>query len=209
MNIHLALPTRPGAAGDVARRLARWMGPALGARDGSNAAARLLALGATIATTRTYTARSLLECFPHTAVDTIGQWERSLGMLSGEGDSLASRQRSATARWRAIHAGPSLAEVTTTARSYVTDATVLELAMEDVYATVPAATQRLVVLLPADSGAWEDAALRARLAGSLAVELPGHVTWAIARGDGPDIDPFLTDDPGPDGSACDLDVLDR
>lgn len=205
MNVTLALPTRPGPAGDAARRLARWVGPAIGARDGSVAAAHYLALGATIATTRAYTAGSLTECFPHLAVATIGAWERSLGMLSGEGDALAARQRDVTARWRAVHAGPSLAEVTTTARSHVAGATVLELAMADVYATAPMATQRLVVLLPAASGALDDAALLARLAGSLAVELPGHVTWTIARGDGPDIDPFLCDDAE---SACDIDCLD-
>lgn len=206
MMLLLALPTRPTPAGDVARRLARWVGPALGARDGSLAAAQYLALGTTLATTRSYTAASLTECFPHLAVDTLGAWERSLGMLSGEGSLLADRQRDLTARWRAIHAGPSLVEVTATARSHVPDATVLELAMADVYATAPMATQRLVVLLPADSGAIDDAARVARLAGSLAVQLSGHVTWTIARGDGPDIDPFLCDDAA---SACDLDALDR
>ncbi len=204
MNLLLALPTRPGSAGDVARRLARWIGPALSARDGSIAAAHLLALGATIATTRAFTARSLQECFPHTAVDTLGPWERSLGMLSGEGAPVADRQRDVTARWRAVHAGPSLAEVTATVRSYVAAATVLELAMADVIATSPMATQRLVVLLPDASGAMADAALRARLAGSLAVQLPGHVTWTLARGDGPDLDAFLCDD---DGSRADLDAL--
>lgn len=205
MNTLLVLPTRAGAAGDAARRLARWVGPALGARDGSLAAALLLSLGTTVATTRAYTSASLTECFPHLAADAIGAWERSLGMLSGEGDALANRRRDVTARWRAVHAGPSLAEVTATARSHVPDATVLELAMADVYATAPMATQRVVVLLPAGSGAIDDAARLARLAGSLAVELPGHVTWTIARGDGPDIDPFLCDDAD---SACDLDALD-
>lgn len=206
MNVLLALPTRSGAAGDVARRLARWVGPALGARDGSLVAALYLALGQTIASTRAYTAASLTECFPHLAVDTLGAWERSLGMLSGEGGSVAARQRDVTARWRALHAGPSLPEVTATARGYVAGATVVELAMADVYATAPMATQRLVVLLPAASGALDDDALRTRLAGSLAVQLPAHVVWTLARGDGPDLDAFLCDDPQ---SACDLDCLDR
>lgn len=202
MNIPTTPISRTGAAGDVARRLATFVGPGLAAPDDSTTAAVYLALGATIATTRAYTSRSLVECFPHLAVDSLAAWERSLGMLSGEGDAVAARQRAITARWRAAHAGPSIAEVTTTARSYDATATLREIAMVDVIDVDPHATERVVVLL--DAVVEADARTRAALGVSLGVELPAHVTWSLARGAGPDLDPFLCDDAE---SLCDRDVL--
>ena len=202
MNIVVQQPTRPGPAGDAARRIATWVGPGIAAPDGSRAAAFYLALGTTIATTRAYTAGSLAETVGSLAVDTLPAWERSLGMLSGEGGTVAERQQAVTARWRAIHAGPSLAEITTTVRSFEATADVVEIAQADVYDTDPKAAQRIVVLLP---DAVEASSLtRARLAAALTVQAPAHVAWSLARGDGPDIDPFLCDDVE---SQCERDVL--
>jgi hypothetical protein len=192
MNFVVQLPTRAGAAGDVSRRLAAFVGPGIAAPDDSCAAALYLALGTTIATTRAYTAASLTECCGHLAVATLPSWERSLGLLSGEGSPTAARQRNVTARWRAIHAGPSLAEITATVATYEATAVVLEIAMESVYGNDPLAAQRLVVLLP--DAVEGDTALRSQVAASLAVQMPGHVAWSIARGDGPDLDPFRCDD---------------
>ena len=59
MNILSTAPTRVGAPGDVARRLAFWVGPAIRAADDTLGAALYLALGHTIAATRAFTARSL------------------------------------------------------------------------------------------------------------------------------------------------------
>lgn len=202
MNFVVSLPTRAGAAGDVARRLARFVGPGLSARDASRTAALYLAIGTTLATTRAYTGASLTEVVGHLAVDTLPGWERSLGMLTGEGDTPANRQRAVTARWRAIHAGPSLAELTTTVRALEPAAAVLEVAFVDVYPHAPAATQRIVVLLP--DATEDNATMRSRLAAALAVQVPGHVTWSLARGDGPDIDAFTCDSVD---SVCDRDVL--
>lgn len=202
MYINTSRPTRPGPAGDVARRLALWVGPGIAARDDTVGAALYLALGATIAATRAFTAQSLLEGVGLFAVDTLPLWERSLGMLSGEGSSIEARQLAVTARWRATRAGPSLAAITRTVRTLVPLATVLETAMDDVYWTWPLATAHLAILLPdADE---DNAGTRGLLSAALAVQAPAQVSWALGRGDGPDIDAFRCDDPE---SLCDRDLL--
>lgn len=193
MNLVLQLPTVAGAAGDVARRVGRYVGPGIAAGDASIAAALYLAVGRTIATTRAYTAASLTECCGHLAVATLPSWERALGLLSGEGASPVDRQRNVTARWRAIHAGPTLAELTAMVRTYEPSAVVLEIAMESVYGNDPLAAQRIVVLLP--DVAEANTTTRAQVSASLAVQAPGQVAWSIGRGAGPDIDSFLCDDP--------------
>lgn len=209
MNFTLTLPTRPGAAGDAARRLARFVGPGISARDNSRAAALYLAVGTTIATTRAYTSRSLVECFPHLAVDTLGAWERSLGMLSGEGDAVAGRQLAVTARWRATHAGPSLDEIYTTVATLDSTALVLEVALDDVIGTDPEATQRFVVLL-GDTLRADEGAL-ARLAAALSVEAPAQVQFTFGRHHGGLSLPRFRCGfrGGAADSLCDRDVLSR
>jgi hypothetical protein len=205
----VALPTRSGVAGDAARRLARFVGPGVSARDGSRAAALYLALGTTIATTRAYTSRSLVEGFPHLAVDTLGAWERSLGMLSGEGDAVSGRQLALTARWRATHAGPSIDELYTTVATLDSTALVLGVALDDVIGTDPEATQRFVVLLGdalrADEGAVS------RLAAALSVEAPAQVQFTFGRHHGGTALPrFRCAFRGNSAdSRCDRDVLAR
>jgi len=186
-------PTRAGAAGDVARRLALWVGPGLAARDGSRTAALYLALGATLATARAYTAAALTDVVGLYAVGTLDLWEQSLGMLTDPGASTQARQSAVTARWRAARASAALGAITRTGAALVPTVAVLEVAMARVRGTSPAHTQHLAVLLPeADE---DDPALKARLDSALAAQVPAHVSWALGRGDGPDIDPFRCDDP--------------
>ncbi len=202
MNILSTAPTRSGAAGDVARRLAYWMGPAVRAADDSLGAALYLSLGTTIATTRAYASRSLAEVFGHLAIDELAHWERSIGMLSGEGAATATRQSAVRARWIALHAGPSLPAITRALRALTPSVTIVEILASEVATTDPLGVYRLAVLLPEAQEA--DAQLRARIDATLAPQAQAQVAWAIGRGAGPDIDPFLCDRTD---SECDVDLL--
>lgn len=191
MNTFPTAPTRAGAAGDVARRLAFWVGPAVRAADDSLGAALYLSFGYTIGVTREYTARSLAEVFGHLAVDEVAHWERSIGLLSGGGAPVAVRQSAVRSKWIALHAGPSLPAIVRALRVLVPEVVVVEILASEVAASDPLGVYRLAVLV---SEAHEaDAQLRARIEATLAPQAQAQVAWAIGRGDGPDIDPFLTD----------------
>lgn len=203
MIFELLQPTRDGAAGDAARRIGRWIGPALSAPDGSTSAAFTLALGTTIATTRARSTLAVVGAIGPGATVTLPEWEASLGMQLGEGSSDASRQAAITTRWRAANAGPSPAEVRATARSVDPTATIHEVSILRVIGTDPTAHMRIVVLL-ADA-VRADSAACARLAGALAIELPAHVTWSLGRGTSPVLAHFRTNRMR---SLVDRDVLD-
>lgn len=199
----------------VARRLARFVGGALRASDGTLGAAFYLSLGAALAATRRYTSRSLAEVFGHLAIEEIAHWERSLGMLSGDGSPIADRQAAVRARWIAIHAGSAFTELTRTVEALAPDATLLSVSSYSVRLTDPYACMRVVILLPGEDEASE--ALKARIDAALAVQAEAHVDWAIGRGDGPDLDGFYCDSgsrpgallPGQYPGLCDIDLLDQ
>ena len=206
MNTLLQLPT-VDPLGDamalvVARRLGAMVGPAIRAADGSVGAAHVLALGHTIGVTRTYVARSLAEIFGYLAIDELAHWERSLGMLSGEGAPTVDRQADVHAQWIALRAGPSVLAIRRALERLAPDVTVVEILAVDVAGTDPLAAFRLAILLPEAEEA--DAQLRARISATLAPQAQAQVSWAIGRGDGPDLDPFLCDR---SDSACDRDLL--
>lgn len=189
----LALPSTLGAAGDAARRLATWLGTGLTAKDNSDAAALLLGLGAAVADTQARAEQSLLEVIGASAVESLGAWEASLGMVSGEGDSVSNRQAAITARWRALNGGPSPRDILRSLRVLAPELDLVELLVADILHTDPLAVYRLALLV---SDAHEGSAtLRAQLAALLAPQSQAHVTWSIGRGDGPDIDAFRCDDP--------------
>ncbi|MDO9016535.1 MAG: hypothetical protein Q8S73_26640 [Deltaproteobacteria bacterium] len=193
MNILLQLPTvdplGDATALAVARRLATMVGPAIRAADGSVGAAQYLALGYTIGVSRTYVTRSLAEIFGHLAIDELAHWERSLGMLSGEGAPTADRQAAVHARWIALRAGPSVLAIRRALERLTPDVLVIEILASEVSATDPLGVYRLAVLLPEAQEA--DAQLRARISATLAPQAQAQVSWAIGRGEGPDLDPFL------------------
>lgn len=189
----LALPSTPGAAGDAARRVATWLGTGLTAKDDSAAAALLLGLGAAVATTHAAVDRTLTEVIGATAEDTLPEWELSLGLLNGDGTAVADRQTAITARWRALNGGPSTLDLLRALRVLAPELVIVEVLVADVAHSDPDAVFRLAVLV---SDAHEaDAQLRARLTAMLAPQAQGQITWAIARGAGPDIDLFRCDDP--------------
>lgn len=189
----LALPSTPGAAGDAARRVATWLGTGLTAKDGSNAAALLLGLGGALADTQTRVERALTEVIGATAEETLPEWERSLGLINGDGAAVVDRQTAITARWRALNGGPSKLALLRALRVIVPEVVIVEILVDDVAHSDPDAVFRLALLVSDASEA--SAPLRARLAALLAPQAQGHVVWAIGRGAGPDIDAFRCDDP--------------
>ena len=191
-----------------AQRLASFVGPAIRAADGTVGAALYLALGAAIAATRRYTEGSLRAVFGHLAEEPdILHWERSLGMVSGEGMTLAARQTAVRARWVAANAGPTLLELARTVQALVPNAVLLPIAGAEVYADDPDAVFRVAILLPFAMG--DDEELRGRIDAALYGQAESHVAWGIGRqGDGyePDeIPPFRCNRPRT--SRCDRDLL--
>ena len=176
----LDAPTRATPAGDAARRLARWIGPGLAARDGTTSAATLLALGTTIATTRARATAAVVGAIGPWATETLPEWEASLGLPYGEGFTTSSRQTAVRTRWRAANAGPAPAEVLRTVRSMDPAAELHEVPIQRVLGTDPAACMRVVVLL--SDSVRADAAACQRIDAALAIELPAHVDWSLGRG---------------------------
>lgn len=189
----LALPSTTGAAGDAARRLATWLGTGITAKDDSDAAALLLGLGAAIADTQAGADQALLEVLGDTASETLPKWERSLGMLSGEGDTTGDRQAAITARWRALNGGPSPQAILRSLRALAPAIALVEILVADILHADPLAVYRLALLVSDTEEA--SAPLRARLSAALAPQAQAHVTWSIGRGAGPSIDAFRCDDP--------------
>lgn len=186
----------------VARRLAFWMGPAIRTADGSPGAALYLALGAALGATRAFTERSLAEVFAHLSDSEIDHWERSLGMVPGDGSALVDRQAAVRARWLALNAGSTLAELRRTVIAITPDAVLVPIAAADVVSTDPDAVFRVAILLPDEQE--NDPVLKGRIDGALAAQAEAHVDWAIGRGAGPGIDEFYCDRAD---SECDRDLL--
>lgn len=204
----LALPTTAGPAGDAARRLATWLGTGIAAQDGSHAAALLLGLGGGLADTNARVDGALLEVAGSTAVETLSEWEQSLGLLSGDGASLADRQAAVTARWRAINGGPCVVEILRALRVVAPELDIVEVLLADVQGTDPQAVFRLAVLVNEEHQA--DPNLVAQLAALLAPQAQGHVAWSIGRGAGPTIAPFrCAFRNSSEDSRCDVDLLAR
>ena len=202
----LALPTTAGPAGDAARRLATWLGTGIAPKDGSIAAALLLGLGGALADTEGRADAALLEVVGSTAVETLPEWEQSLGLLSGDGASVADRQAAVTARWRAINGGPSVVDLLRALRVVAPELDIVEVLGADVQHTDPQAVFRLAVLVSEAHQA--DANLVAQIESLLAPQAQGHVSWSIGRGDGPAIAPFRCAFRGTsDDSRCDVDLL--
>lgn len=205
MNPVLHLPTQPGAAGDVARRLARWIGPGLCARDDSPGALLLLALGAALSSTRARADAALTDCHPHLAERTLDAWEASVGLLVDPGDAVLARQRAVLARWRAAHAGASTVELAATARPLDESARLVEIAAARVEGTDPLATARVVLLL--DDTVREDGPTLMRLRAALARQAPAHVPVTFGRHRGGEVIPRFRASRGLSDSRCDRDVL--
>lgn len=102
---HQALPTEDTAAGELARQLARLLGPAYQAGDTSRVAADLLALGAALADTRATTTGTLDDAFVDATTHLLDEWEARLGLAPGIALATADRQARLVAKVRAAFGG--------------------------------------------------------------------------------------------------------
>lgn len=101
------LPSEAGVAGDLARQLARLIGPALQPGDGTVAAAELLALGGALAASRAALLGAIAEAMPQSTDELLATWERML-LVPRRGASTDDQRRAAIlARLRAIAADPT------------------------------------------------------------------------------------------------------
>lgn len=171
------LPTASGAGPDLARQLARLIGPAVTAGDSTVAAQEYLALGGGLATARQTTLDATAEAFPQTARDTLAEWERMLRVPIRPGATDADRQAAITARLRASGGSPrrikSAAEVLAPAGVAITEYTY----------TQSAANPRRVFRFAVAAGAlYGDEGLRAELDDVLQRAAPAHTTWNITNG---------------------------
>lgn len=88
----MSVPSRTGNVGDLARMLARLVGPGVDAPDNSLAAADYLAFGDALDATDTTTTNSGLDAFPSYAVNLLTEWERLLGLPTDTSLTDAARQ---------------------------------------------------------------------------------------------------------------------
>ncbi len=178
MHQHHAVPTLAGATGDLARQLARLVGPAVQAGDDSVAAAHYLALASGLATARQTTLDAIAESTPATADDLLAEWEAVLAVPVRPGASTASRRTAILARLRAI-AGTRqrIARTTRIVAGGTTAAT------EHVYTAVTAEPRKVFrFVLTAPAAALDDGPTVTALDELLQRQAPAHTTWNLATG---------------------------
>ena len=192
-------PTEASPDGDAARQLAHAIGTALGASDGTAAAADLLALGGLLADARQSIRDLADEAFVDTAYDLLDELERAYGLPVQPELGVAARRARLLAKVRAARAGSP-------------DAIALSVgALDPGYGTVSENTPATVPR-DADDGAraggermvfhfgvrlsvavWNDAAVRERLRRLVAQMKPAHTTFDLHTND--PADGFRFNDP--------------
>lgn len=114
-----ALPTPKTVTGDVARMLARLLGPAYQAPDTSQNARAFLAFADAVVTARTTALTSLAQAFPDAATNLLDEWEVLLALSPGASLlTTAQRQARLLARWRTRFAGTPQAILSALAALY-------------------------------------------------------------------------------------------
>jgi hypothetical protein len=195
----LALPTGTTPAAVFARLLARCMGPAYQAADGTRFDADLRALATGLAQGQTDTLAVAAEAFVREAVLLLAELESSYGLAVRADLSDASRQARLLAKLRAGRAGTPQ-EILRAVQVFDAAATLAEVYWDDVDTTVPSAVFRFAVRLTV--AVWSDSDLRGEIQRRIDQMKPAHTkcnlhTNEIAVG-------FRTDDPL---SLTDRDVL--
>jgi len=172
------LPTASGPGPDLARQLARLVGPAVQAGDSTVAAQEYLALGGGLATARQTTLDAISEAFPATARDTLSEWERMLRVPIRSGASTADRRAAILARLRA--SGGSPRRIKAACAALVPPGVGLaEYTVSQVTAN-PRRVFRFVVAVGAT--AYADDATREELGDVLQRAAPAHTTWNLTNG---------------------------
>lgn len=170
-----ALPTEAGAGGDMARQLARLVGPAVQAPDDSVAGVEYLGHGTLLAAARQRTLDTVAEATPHRATDLLEEWERVLALAVRSSESTSARRAAVVARLRAVGGAP-----TRVARALAALAEEVQI-QEHPHTDFPVGrtrkTMRLRVLVSATT--HTDPVLRALLDELLDLLLPSHCTWSV------------------------------
>lgn len=172
------LPTTAGPGPDLARQLARLIGPAVQAGDSTVAAQEYLALGGGLATARQTTLDAISEAFPATARDTLSEWERMLRVPIRSGASTADRRAAILARLRASGGSP-LRIKAACAAIVPTGVSLTEYTVSQVTAN-PRMVFRFAVGVGAT--AYNDAEQRGELEDVLQRAAPAHTTWNLSNG---------------------------
>lgn len=175
---HHAVPSLAGATGDLARQLARLVGPAVQAGDETVAAAHYLALASALATARQTTLDAIAESRPATADDLLAEWEAVLAVPVSPGASTASRRTAILARLRAISGTRQRIGRTTALVAGGSTAT-SELAYTAAL-TSPRKVFRFVLTMPV--AAHDDGPTRTAIDELLQRQAPAHTTWNPASG---------------------------
>lgn len=199
--MNIALPTGATEADRFARALAILRGPEITAVDGSLVAEDLRVLGQMLADGRARILAAVDQAHPGRATELLSDLEAEHGLPNGADLETAQRQTRLLAKYRSRNAG-TRSDLLITARTLAAEAQIATVPWSVVDDTDPFAVHRFVLLLT--DAHWSDDALVATLDGLMAAQAPAHVSWSIAVGAGPDIDPFLCDDAE---SLCDRDVL--
>lgn len=170
------LPTEPGAAGDLARQLARLVGPAVQAPDASVAAQEYLAFAGGLARARQTTLDAIAEATPHTARDTLGEWEAMLRLPVRTGASVESRRAAIVARLQASGGSPTRIELAAS-----TLAAGVCAVYETAWSAYPAGSERYVFrfVVGVPAALVNDEAFRAALDELLERVAPAHTTWRV------------------------------
>lgn len=192
-------PTEDSDDGTFARRIADALGSALQAKDGTAAAADLLALAGALADANQSRKDIADEMFVDSASDTLDQHERAYGLPVEPNLSNAARQARLTAKVRAARAAtPAGIASALLALGAIAANTVP--VHENTPGTVPAPTSpyyaddptppragdaRLVFLFAVrlTVAAWNDTTLRARVDAILAQMRPAHTAHTLHTND--------------------------
>jgi hypothetical protein len=169
-----ALPTEAGRAGDIARTLARLVGPAVQAPDDSAEAIEYLGTGALLAASRQRLLDTLAEATPQRASDLLTEWERALVLAVREDAAGEERRTAIVARLRAIGGAPARL-----ARAVAALANEEVTLVERPHTDFPPGNTRKVlrVQILVSGAVLFDTELRAQLDELLDLLLPTHCTW--------------------------------
>ncbi len=173
-----AVPSLSGRPGDLARMLARLLGPAWQAPDGSVNAAQFSAEGDAIDGVLDTLDSAADQAYPSSASDSLEDWERVLYLHVDPLATTATRQANALAATRGTLSG-SPEDLLATVQTLVPSATLRE------YTASEAAVlgdERLVFTLRVALGAsYGDAEVESRIRTLLRPAMPAHVQLEFAE----------------------------
>ncbi len=194
----------PGAATRLARAWAKALGPSQKFADGTAAGADAATVGVALARHELVLRRALREAFITTAVDTLSDWERMLGLPVGAALDPEVRQRRLLARWRARRGGSPQAIVAAVEALLPTGTSVSleEVAYADVVDTVPSNVFVFAVVIADTGPGWTffgDTDVTPAVQAVLGAMKPAHALGRVTNRVG-----FRCDDPA---SVTDLTLL--